>query len=201
MSISTTVYRQRYIDRVSGALTTTPTMAQVMADLAAYGAIGVNAYPGNTSGGWLSGFELAADWLVVPAWRLQLSYTAQHLDLNHADSREAMVNNANQEKGTPRHYASLRSQWNISGSQQFDAWLRGSAGYERIRAPFTDTVHVPGYVTLDLRYAYRFNRQWEVSLAGRNLIGGRRVEFVSDYVPTVPVEVRPSLMLGARVEF
>lgn len=201
MSISTTVYRQRYIDRVSGALTTTPSMAQMMADLAAYGAIGVNSYPGNTSGGWLSGFELAADWLVVPAWRLQLSYTAQHLDLNHADSREAMVNNANQEKGTPRHYASLRSQWNISGSQQFDAWLRGSAGYERIRAPFTDTVHVPGYVTLDLRYAYRFNRQWEVSLAGRNLIGGRRVEFVSDYVPTVPVEVRPSLMLGARVEF
>ena len=60
---------------------------------------------------------------------------------------------------------------------------------------------MPGYVTLDLRYAYRFNRQWEVSLAGRNLIGGRRVEFVSDYVPTVPVEVRPSLMLGARVEF
>ena len=201
ISVSTTIYRQRYIDRISGALTTTPDMAQILADLAAYGAIGVNTYPGNTSGGWMTGFELAADWLVVPTWRLQLSYTAQRLNLHHADTPEAATDNNMHERATPRHYASLRSQWNISSNQQFDTWLRGSAGYERIRAPFTDTMRVPGYVTLDLRYAYRLNRQWEFSLIGRNLIGGKRVEFVSDYVPTIPVEIRPSVMLGARVEF
>ena len=173
----------------------------MMASLAAYGAIGVNAYPGNTSGGWLNGLEVAADWLVVPSWRLQLSYTAQHLDLNQADSVEAVADNRGENKATPRHYASLRSQWNIGGSQQFDAWLRGSAGYERPRAPITDTVRVPGYVTLDLRYAYRLSSQVEVSLVGRNLIGGRRVEFVADYVPSIPVEIRPSVMLGARLEF
>lgn len=199
--ISSTVYRQHYTDRVSGALTMTPGMAEMMASLAAYGAIGVNAYPGNTSGGWLNGLEVAADWLVVPSWRLQLSYTAQHLDLNQADSVEAVADNRGENKATPRHYASLRSQWNIGGSQQFDAWLRGSAGYERLRAPFTDTVRVPGYVTLDLRYAYRLSSQVEVSLVGRNLIGGRRVEFVADYVPSIPVEIRPSVMLGARLEF
>lgn len=199
--VSANVYRQRFRDRISAALTTTPSMTQIMADLAAYGAIGVNSYPGNTSGGWLSGLELSADWLVLPAWRLQLSYTAQHMDLDRADTVEAAADNRGQEKATPRHYASLRSQWNIDGSQQLDAWLRGSAGYDRTRAPFIDTVRVPGYVTLDLRYAYRVNRQWELSLVGRNLIGGKRVEFVSDYVPTVPVEIRPSLMLGARVEF
>lgn len=199
--VSANVYRQRYRDRISGALTTTPGMAQILADLATYGAIGINSYPGNTSGGWLSGVELSADWLVLPAWRLQLSYTAQHMDLNRADTAEAAEDNRGQEKATPRHYASLRSQWNIGSSQQLDAWLRGSAGYERTRSPFGDTMRVPGYVTLDLRYAYRFNRQWELSLVGRNLVGGKRVEFVSDYVPTVPVEIRPSMMLGARMEF
>ena len=205
LGVSTNVYRQRYRNRVSSGRIAPQSMAQMMSDLATYGAVGVNAYLGNTSGGWLSGVELSADWLLMPAWRLQFSYTAQQMDMNHAETIEAAADNLMQEKATPRHYASLRSQWNIDGSRQLDVWLRGSAGYERMRTPYVDTVlntvHVPGYVTLDLRYAWRVNRQWELSLVGRNLIGGKRIEFVSDYVPTVPVEIRPALMFGARVAF
>jgi len=95
----------------------------------------------------------------------------------------------------------LRSQWNISPSRQFDAWIRGSAGYQRLNAPYTDMVTVPGYVTLDLRYAHKLSKNLELSLSGRNLVGPRRIEFVSDYLASVPVEVSPSLLLNARWKF
>ena len=105
------------------------------------------------------------------------------------------------EKGTPHHYGSLRSQWNISSDRQFDAWLRGSAGYDRADAPFPNLLRVPAYATLDLRYAHRLNKALELAIAGRNLIGPRRYEFISDYIPSVPVEIRPSLLLSARWTF
>ncbi len=75
------------------------------------------------------------------------------------------------EKSTPRHHGSLRSQWNIDNKQQLDLWLRTSAGFERLDAPYTTTVRVPGYATLDLRYAYRVDKNLEIALIGRNLVG------------------------------
>ena len=63
-----------------------------------------------------------------------------------------------------------------AGSRQFDAWLRASAGYQRLTcAPITDTdASVPGYLTLDLRYAHKLGKAFRSrdQLAGRNLVGG-----------------------------
>jgi iron complex outermembrane receptor protein len=108
-----------------------------------------------------------------------------------------------EEPGTlnPRHYGSLRSQWNISSSQQFDAWIRGSSGLYRTLTPYTTEMHVPGYVTLDLRYAFKLNKDLELALTGRNLVGPRRIEYVTDYVPATPVIIEPSLLLSARWKF
>lgn len=119
------------------------------------------------------------------------------------DSSNPIVQGAgnNDEVGTPRHYGSLRSQWNLSATQQFDAWVRGSAGYDRVNAPYTNLVRIPGYVTLDLRYAHRLNKDLELAITGRNLVGAHRTEFISDYIPSVPVEIAPSLLLSARWRF
>lgn len=194
LSTNVVVYRQRYLDRISGSLgsvdpvTLFPLVVQ-------------NVNTCNCSGGWINGVELAADWLVTPSWRLQLSLTSTHLSMSDAKTPEAADDNRTNERGTPKYYGGLRSQWNISSSQQFDAWLRGSGSYERLDAPYTNLVKVPGYVTLDLRYAYRVNKDLELSVTGRNLIGARRYEFVTDYVPSIPVEIRPSLILGLRLGF
>lgn len=159
----------------------------------------INLY--NAGKGWITGAEVAADWLVVPTWRLQLSYTWTRIAMD--DSSNPLVQGAgdNAEVSTPRHHGSLRSQWNLSANQQFDAWLRGSAGFDRLNAPFTNLVRVPGYVTLDLRYAHKLNKDLELAITGRNLIGAHRTEFVSDYIPSVPLEIAPSLLLSARWKF
>lgn len=155
----------------------------------------------NGGGGWTDGAELSADWLVLPAWRLQFSYTWTRVDMD--DSSNPYIQSAGEtdEKRVPRQHASLRSQWNISSNQQFDAWVRGSSGFDMKNAPYPNYVHVPGYVTLDLRYAHKVNKDLEVALTGRNLVGQRRMEFVSDYIPSIPIEIVPSVLLSARWKF
>lgn len=192
-NINVTAYRQRYSERISGEIVGSPYL--------------FGPYPiqdvarGNYSSGWINGAELAADWLVTPSWRLQLSLTTTRLDMNGAETPEAAADNAKEERRTPKYYGGLRSQWNITANQQFDVWLRGSAGFELVDAPFTGLVKVPGYLTLDLRYAYRMDKNIELSIKGRNLIGARRYEYVADYVPSVPIEIKPSLFVGLRLGF
>jgi iron complex outermembrane recepter protein len=194
LSASLTAYRQRYTDRVSGRaagvdMSMLPFFVFQDIDLC------------NCSGGWIDGVEFSTDWLVTPSWRLQLSLAGIRLDMDKALSPEAARDNLSQEHRTPKHFGSLRSQWNLSANQQFDAWLRGSAGFELPNAPYINTVRVSGYLTLDLRYAYRMNKNLELSLTGRNLVGPERFEYVGDYIPSIPVKVRPSLLLGLRLGF
>lgn len=155
----------------------------------------------NSLTGWSNGAEITVDWLATPNWRLQLSYSWSRLDMNEYNNASQQNNARLLEKSTPRHYGSLRSQWNIDSKQQLDLWLRTSAGFERLDAPYTTTVRVPGYATLDLRYAYRVDKNLEVALIGRNLVGARRFEYVSDYISTVTTAMQPSLMLTSRWTF
>ena len=155
----------------------------------------------NSLTGWSNGAEITVDWLATPNWRLQLSYSWSRLDMNEYSNTFQQNNARLLEKSTPRHHGSLRSQWNIDNKQQLDLWLRTSAGFERLDAPYTTTVRVPGYATLDLRYAYRVDKNLEVALIGRNLVGARRFEYVSDYLPTVSTAMQPSLMLTSRWTF
>lgn len=193
-SVDASVYHYRYTDRVSAS--------QGYLDFSGWPATIVqNAVYCNCSAGWVSGAELSADWLVLPVWRLQLSYTWTRIQMDESADPVAQADGKLTEKATPRHYGALRSQWNISSTRQFDAWIRASGGYQRLNVPYTDTVTVPAYVTLDLRYAHKVNKSLELALSGRNLTGPRRIEYVSDYIASVPVEVGPSLLLTARWKF
>lgn len=163
----------------------------------------------NEGAGWNNGIELSADWLPMPSWRLQLSYAWSTLKMDR--SSDPIVNEDAEitERAHPRHVASLRSQWNIASNQQFDLWLRGSSGYQRVKlvdtvpnstgSPRFDTVG--GYVTVDLRYAYRWNKDLEFALIGRNLIGANRVEYISDYIPTTATEIPRTWLVSTRWTF
>ena len=194
LQLNVTAYRQRYEDRVSGQDAGFDFSFMPFFLLK-------NITIGNYSSGWINGAELSADWLVTPSWRLQLSLTTTRLDMDGAETPEAVADNAAQEKRTPKVHGGLRSQWNITANQQFDAWLRGASRMVVPDAPYVTTVRVPGYVTLDLRYAYRFNKDLELSVTGRNLIGARRYEYIADYVPSMPIEIKPSLYVGLRLGF
>ena len=193
-NLDLTAYRYRYTDIVGGKTGTQDFIyfpVSIIQNVSLY----------NPGSGWINGAELATDWLIAPAWRVQLSYTWTRIEMDESDNPLVRGAGKNDEVGTPRHYGSLRSQWNLSANQQFDAWLRGSAGYDRINAPYTNLLRVPGYVTLDLRFAHKVNKDLELAITGRNLVGAKRTEFISDYIPSAPVEIVPSLLLSARWKF
>lgn len=158
---------------------------------------------------WNDGVEISADWLVVSGWRLQFSYSWSYLQVDRSSNATTNADGRIMERAAPRHQASLRSQWNITPSQQFDLWLRSSSGMDRLI--LIDTVpsatgaptftRVPGYVTLDLRYAYRVNKDLEFALIGRNLIGRHRLEYLSDYIPTAATEIAPTWLISTHWRF
>ncbi len=228
VSADVTGYRYRYTNLRSGSLT------GLIGCSPAFGAFPLNMIPGvqvdpsrcpgilsgqtvllqevqaiNGLAGWSTGIELAAEWLVTPNWRLQLSYSWSKLNMDEGKDAIADADAQMTERAKPRESASLRSQWNMSTSQQLDLWLRAMSSYERVNitdaTPTTSTepsyVRIPGYVTLDLRYAYRVNKDLEIALIGRNLIGARRVEYLSDYIPTIANEIKPSAMFTTRWKF
>lgn len=197
LSIDLTLYRYRYANLLSSTLGTTDV------DLT-FGPIPViiqNLDRNNGATGWLSGAELSLDWLLSPAWRIQLSYALTHVDMASSSNPITEAQGKAEERGTARHTGSLRSQWNLSDRQQFDAWIRGSSSMVRALSPYTTDIHIPGYVTLDLRYAHKITRDLEIALIGRNLVGQRRIEYVADYVPATPVVIEPSVQLTTRWKF
>lgn len=163
----------------------------------------------NGLAGWNDGIELSVDWLVTAAWRLQFSYSWSSLKMDRPGTTIMNADSEITERAHPPHVGSLRSQWNIAANQQFDAWLRGSSGIERQNqvntTPVTTIVptytRVPGYVTLDLRYAYRWNKDLELALIGRNLLQRGRIEYMSDFIPSATAQIAPTWMLTSRWSF
>lgn len=197
LGVDVSVYRYRYSDVVSsmqGNMLYPVVMSGVQLAIQ-------NLDRCNCGNGWLSGAELSVDWLLAPTWRMQLSYAFTHVDMDDSANPIAQAQGQKEEGSTARHYGSLHSQWNVSTSQQLDAWIRGSSGVDRTLSPYTTTIRVPGYVTLDLRYAYKLDKDVELALTGRNLVGPRRVEYVTDYVPATPVIIEPSVLLSGRWKF
>lgn len=194
LSTDLALFRYRYTQLRSGISTT-----QDFSNFPAY--IVQNTVPCSCQAGWSTGVELSVDWLVLPAWRLQLSYSWSRLAIDDSNLPSLQASGDVIEKSGPRHYGALRSQWNISATRQFDLWLRGSAGYERGDAPYPNLLHVPGYATVDLRFGQKLNENTELALSGRNLVGPRRTEYIADPQALVPVEVGPSALLSLRRRF
>ena len=60
---------------------------------------------------------------------------------------------------------------------------------------------VPGYNALDMRWAWRSSPQTQWELVGRNLLGGRHQEFVSETGDTSAALLGPTLHVGVRLQF
>jgi iron complex outermembrane recepter protein len=75
------------------------------------------------------------------------------------------------ERQNPRHQFQFRSNLDLSRRLQFDA-----AAYYTGALP---NLAIPAYTRLDARLGYRPREDFELSLSGQNLQGGRHAEFIS----------------------
>ena len=130
----------------------------------------VQTHYANLMRGKTNGAEIASNWNVTDRWRLIPSYSWLQLNMR-VDANSLDPVSRGIERQSPRHQYQLRSNLDISRRLQFDA-----AAYYTGALP---NLAVPAYTRLDARLGYRPRQDFEVSLSGQNLQGGRHAEFIS----------------------
>ncbi|NOQ36488.1 MAG: TonB-dependent receptor [Methylococcaceae bacterium] len=143
------------------------------------------------------GAEIALSWQVMDSWRLHGAYSYVQMQI-HKSSDSSDITEEQDEGDTPHHQASLRSLWQPHPDWQVDTTLRYVDMIKEI--PFTNKPAVKSYIMLDLRLAWQFNENLELSLIGQNLLGKHR-EFRGSTVDTQATDVEPSVFFKADFHF
>lgn len=138
------------------------------------------------------GAEISAEWSAVSWWKLQAAYSYQLLNMYLDNGSTDAVNHGNAEKSTPKHQFSLRNGFDLGNQVSLDLWLRGVDRIVQINE-LGQSIAVPGYMTMDVRVAWKLSRQLELSLIGQNLLSTHHPEFNSDVVNTLNSEVPRSV--------
>lgn len=128
----------------------------------------------NSSEALTYGTEVSADLTLTPDWRLRAFYGFVKSDLEGSPV-------LNRSDRLSPHIAYLQSSWDLYCNWDLDAILRYSDGVQN------SATLVPSYLTMDLRLAWRPNRNLEFSLVGQNLLDAEQLES-SDFNYTTPTE-------------
>ncbi len=93
----------------------------------------------------------------------------------------------------PKQQVSVRGQFEITKTIELNTWLRYVDGYSTIYLlpPTNGEYHLDRYITMDLRLGWKIEPKIELSLVGRNLVGGDHVEFVQEAFSR-PAEIQRS---------
>ncbi len=180
------VFYNRYRDlRSGGDGTTTMTM------------VGSQPYlvqtltTGNELQARAAGLEVALDWRISPAWRLQTAYTYIDLDTWGGSNRAGSVDIS--EGTSPRNQLSLRSSYDLGDRQQLDAWIR--------RIGRLEGLGIDAYTELDLRWAWRVTPGVELSLVGQNLLHDQHSEYTADPLPALQMRIPRTYAVKVRWQF
>ncbi len=145
-----------------------------------------NQLYGETYGG-----ELAANWQLAEWWRWRGAYTFLDTQI-HArpgsfDSTTGM-HELILENNSPSHQFLLRSSMDLPHDVEWDVNLRYVSALGA--NPGSPVPRVDGYVTMDVRLAWRPTRALELSLASQNLLQERHAEFYGSQLesPVAAVE-------------
>jgi iron complex outermembrane receptor protein len=146
-----------------------------------------NKLKGETYGGELSLTYQPTDW-----WRFRADYahlqTALHLDGGTDVGTERGI-----EGSSPQNQFALRSSIDLPHGFEFDVALR-----------YVDSLpalHVPSYLELDLRLAWRLSENVEFSIVGHNLLDNSHPEFKPTIIATQPAEIERSIYGKITVRF
>jgi len=147
--------------------------------------------PDNSVRAYTHGLEVALDWNLLPWWRIQPSYSYLSLHARSTTGDRSSVQTAARiNQSDPQHKLSLRSAMSFSDRHSFDLWLR--------HVSKLGNNAIPAYTSLDVRYAWRPRRDFELSLVGQNLLDRSHPEFVPDLLPSQACEIERALYVKAR---
>lgn len=139
------------------------------------------------------GAEVAAEWHPIESWRLRGAYTLLRMDTEAAAGSGDTISASAANGSSPQHQFNLQSSTDLTEDVEFDLILRHVGDLPALR--------IGGYTTLDARIGWRVADGVELSLVGRNLVGGPRLEYRPEFLSTDPTQVERSVYAKATLRF
>ncbi len=160
-------------------------------------------YLANNIYGNTYGCEISATWRVLDWWRLQPSYSwlKSVLHANTVNGYTDTYSAGLDEGSSPENQFMIRSSMDLPHDITFDTALRYVDKLEFPQPGFAPTITVPDYFELDVRLAWRINKNWEVAAIGQNLLHDRHTEFQPTYVHTQATEIPRTIFAQVTFEF
>ena len=133
-----------------------------------------NGLLGTTKGG-----EITPSWQIRPFWQIRAAYSFLQMDVKLAPFSSDAESVSAVNGASPRHEVSAFSSLDISRKVKFDVDWRYVGALPGLS--------VPSYSTADARLGWRYAKDWELSLVGRNLLQPAHAEFRADPGPLVEI--------------
>jgi len=135
----------------------------------------------NKMSGGTYGIEPFAEWKILPRWKLMGSYSFLQMNIRkNADSLDPTPDIPN--GSSPRHQYYLRSSLDLPKHVEQDLMLR-----------YVDKLpglNIPSYYSLDLHIGWKPVSQVQLSFSAQDLLNSQHLEFIPEFINTLPTQVR-----------
>lgn len=147
------------------------------------------------------GGEISTEWHAKPWWRVQASYSHVRIKTKLTGDVIGDPHLIAMEKNTPRHQVMLSNNLRLATDWNLHVRARYNSATEFYPINQATATVIPAYTGLDIKLAWQYNRQTELSLLGRNLLKERHTEYISTKPYTLPYDVQRSLLMQAVVRY
>jgi iron complex outermembrane recepter protein len=138
----------------------------------------------NMSGGTY-GIEPYAEWRVLPKWRLLGAYTYLQMNIH----KDQVISTPDDTDGrSPKHQFYFRSSLDLPKHLEQDLMLR-----------YVDKLpglNIPSYYSLDLHIGWKPVSQVQLSFGAQDLLNSQHLEFIPEFLNTLPTQVRRTFYGG-----
>ena len=138
--------------------------------------------------GYTKGVEIAPEWRPTSFWRLRGSYSYLHMNIGKAPGSGDVGTAPGIEGSSPAHQLEGHSALDFTKNLQLDVDYRYVSALPGQYVSGYPNLFVHAYSTADVRFGWRFNRHFEASFVGRNLLQPAHAEFVGDPGPLVAIK-------------
>jgi iron complex outermembrane receptor protein len=146
----------------------------------------------NKMSGGTYGIEPFAEWKVLPRWKLSGSYSFLRMNIHkNADSLDPTPDIPN--GASPRNQFYFRSSLDLPKHLEQDVMLR-----------YVDqlpSLSIPSYYSLDVHVGWKPISKLQLSFGAQDLLNSKHLEFIPEFLNTLPTEVRRTFFGGVSWTF
>jgi iron complex outermembrane receptor protein len=147
------------------------------------------------------GAEVSVEWHPQTWWKIQSSYSHLRVKGEYSGDSLGDIQVRAFENSAPRHQFSLQNNFSLGNDLNLNVRLRYNSETRHYTLNSTDMTRLAPYTGLDMRLAWQFNRNTELSVQGRNLLKDRHTEFINIFPVTRAYDIQRSAMVQAVVRF